>query len=116
VAIAGMLQDAAVGAYSGQRSLEASAVIALDLADAGLLDEQRLAGPKLPPALAGRVSDDGVRASVAPRVTLFRPWINARHVHVAAVLRDVQGGDHGVFPCGRVTARAFAAASSAVSP
>jgi hypothetical protein len=43
------------------------------------------------PALAGRMGDDGARASVILGVTDYIPWVNARDVKIIAVRLHVEG-------------------------
>src|SRR4051812_47894012 len=68
VAVARVLQDAAECASGPERVLECPSVVTLDLADASLLDEKRLAGPELAPALAWRMTDHRIGAAIVARI------------------------------------------------
>lgn len=94
VAAARMLQDSTVSPDSGQRSLEAATVVTLCLALAGELDVERLAGPELPPTLAGRMGNHRKRAGVCAGIPDGVPWINPVNPEVAAVSLNEKRGNH----------------------
>jgi hypothetical protein len=73
-----MFNDAAPFAGGGMLRSKASAVVALDLALTSPLDVERLAGPQLAPALAGRMRYDRVRPGIEPSVAGLIPRLYVR--------------------------------------
>jgi hypothetical protein len=89
-----MLDDSAVLADAVEAVRKASAVVALDLTDAGSLDVERLAGPQLAPALAGGVRHDRPRPVIQPGIAGFIPRIDVVQAIITAASLDKERRDH----------------------